>query len=147
MVVKCISNPTNYFAEVSLGFNIFNFFWLRPWLVAPAISFWLDVWFVSWFLHNFSSTLYYNSSYNGSLFHECQQTLHESIEGTSRDRRAIVRVMISRAEVDLTGIQSVFKRKYDIELRDSICKSITPDDYRDFLTALASKSASSASSV
>lgn len=58
-----------------------------------------------------------------------------------------MRVMISRAEVDLTEILSVFKRKYDIELRDSICKSITPDDYRDFLTALASKSASSASSV
>ncbi|OWM73197.1 hypothetical protein CDL15_Pgr001311 [Punica granatum] len=75
------------------------------------------------------------------------EKLYQCIEGKSRDKGALIRVMVSRAEVDLNAIQSFFKRKYGIELKDSIAKSIPPGDYRDFLVALATKPTSSAPST
>ncbi|KAM5550370.1 annexin Gh1-like [Rosa sericea] len=72
--------------------------------------------------------------------------LHASIKGltsssTSDDKGALVRVMVSRAEVDMDEIQRMFKKKHGVELRDAIISSVTGDNYyTDFLVALASKS-------
>ncbi|KAK9291269.1 hypothetical protein L1049_009457 [Liquidambar formosana] len=67
------------------------------------------------------------------------KALYTSIKGTTKDKDALVRVMVSRAEADMDEIQRIFKKKYGMELRDSICESIPCGDYRDFLVALAIK--------
>lgn len=82
-----------------------------------------------------------------------EQILYASIKGwtsSSGDKGALlVRVMVSRAEVDMDEIQRVFKKKHGIELRDAISSLVrenhnipseTSGDYTDFLFALASKS-------
>jgi len=53
--------------------------------------------------------------------------------------------MVSRAEVDMGDIQREFRVKYGVELKDAICKSIPPGDYRDFLLALSNNNAFSGS--
>lgn len=63
--------------------------------------------------------------------------LYASIQGTSVDKGALARVMVSRAEVDMDEIQSVFKKKYGIKLRDAINQSTLSRDNKDFLVALA----------
>ncbi|XP_051132341.1 annexin D8-like [Andrographis paniculata] len=60
----------------------------------------------------------------------------------SIDYRALARVMVSRAEVDLDDIQRIFKNKYGVELETSICENIPEGDHRDFLLALARKTSS-----
>ncbi|KAK8261582.1 hypothetical protein V6Z12_D13G197400 [Gossypium hirsutum] len=65
--------------------------------------------------------------------------LFASIKGMTADRGAITRVMVSRSETEMDEIQRVFKEKYGIELRETICNSIPSGDYRDFLLALANK--------
>lgn len=82
-----------------------------------------------------------------------EQKLYASIKGwtssSSSDKGALVRVIVSRAEVDMDEIQRVFKKKHGIELRDAISSLVrenhnipseTSGDYTDFLVALASKS-------
>ncbi|KAJ6877284.1 hypothetical protein NC651_030116 [Populus alba x Populus x berolinensis] len=66
------------------------------------------------------------------------KVLYTSIKGTTADNGALARVIISRAEVDLYEIRSIFKRKYGMELKDAICERIPSGDYRDFLAAIAS---------
>lgn len=73
------------------------------------------------------------------------QTLFTSIKGMTADRGALARVMVSRAEMDMDEIQRVFKIKYGVELREAICDSIPSGDYRDFLLALATKTATTPS--
>ncbi|KAB2049503.1 hypothetical protein ES319_A13G181000v1 [Gossypium barbadense] len=65
--------------------------------------------------------------------------LFASIKGITADRGAITRVMVSRSETEMDEIQRVFKAKYGVELRETICDSIPSGDYRDFLLALANK--------
>ncbi|XP_021888761.1 annexin D8-like [Carica papaya] len=65
--------------------------------------------------------------------------LHGGIKGRGERGSSLTRVMVSRAEVDMNEIQKVFKKKYGVELRDSICESLPSGDYTDFLLALASK--------
>lgn len=50
-------------------------------------------------------------------------------------------MLVSRAELDMDEIQRVFKKNYEIEIREAICDHIPSGDYRDFLLALAAKSA------
>ncbi|XP_021282413.1 annexin D8-like [Herrania umbratica] len=73
------------------------------------------------------------------------KTLFTSIKGMTADRGALARVMVSRAEMDMDEIQRVFKIKYGVELREAICDSIPSGDYRDFLLALATKTATTPS--
>ncbi|KZV36434.1 Annexin 8 [Dorcoceras hygrometricum] len=68
------------------------------------------------------------------------QTLHRCLKGmTAHDRRDLIRIMVSRAEVDMDGIARIFKKKYGKELRNVICESVEEGNYRVFLAALASK--------
>lgn len=55
------------------------------------------------------------------------------------DTRALARVMVSRAEIDLDQIQSIFKQKYGMKLKDAISESTLAEDYKVFLIALANK--------
>ncbi|OMO67917.1 Annexin [Corchorus capsularis] len=73
------------------------------------------------------------------------KTLFTSIKGMTADRGAVTRVMVSRAEMDMDEIQRVFKIKYGLELREVISDSIPSGDYRDFLLALANKTANAPS--
>ncbi|KAF8043634.1 hypothetical protein BT93_A1831 [Corymbia citriodora subsp. variegata] len=65
--------------------------------------------------------------------------LHTSLNGRAINKSALTRVMVSRAELDMTEIRRAFKRKYGVEIQDCICQSIACGDYRDFLVALATK--------
>ncbi|PON49126.1 Annexin [Parasponia andersonii] len=67
------------------------------------------------------------------------KALYGSIRGNPTDKGAIERVMVSKAGSDFDDIQKAYKRKYGNELRDAICESIPPGDYRDFLVTLARK--------
>ncbi|KAF8395519.1 hypothetical protein HHK36_019467 [Tetracentron sinense] len=71
------------------------------------------------------------------------KVLHASIKGTTTEKCDLLRVIVSRAEVDMDEIQSVFKKKYGKELRDAISESIPNGDYRDFLVALVTNNPSS----
>ncbi|KAJ4823432.1 hypothetical protein Tsubulata_050014 [Turnera subulata] len=74
------------------------------------------------------------------------KALYTSIKGTTTsDKGALARVMISRAEIDMDGIQKVFKNTYGVELRDAICESIPYGDYRDFVVALITKATTTSS--
>lgn len=72
--------------------------------------------------------------------------LHTSLKGTAVDRSALTRVMVSRAELDMSEIQRAFKRKYGVEIQECICQSIACGDYRDFLVAMVTKTPPAASS-
>ncbi|XP_059646490.1 uncharacterized protein LOC132293161 [Cornus florida] len=74
------------------------------------------------------------------------KTLYASIKGITADNGGLARVMVSRAEVDMDEIQGVFKKKYGMELKDSICESISSGDYTDFLVALATRAGTTVSS-
>lgn len=63
-------------------------------------------------------------------------------KGMTKDRWTMARVLVSRAEIDMDEIQSVFKKKYGMELRDAIFQSTSSGDYRDFLVSLATKTTS-----
>ncbi|XP_058086580.1 annexin D8-like isoform X2 [Magnolia sinica] len=67
------------------------------------------------------------------------KVLYTCIKGTMTDKSSLARVMVSRAEIDMDEIQSVFHGKYGLKLEDAICESIPKGDYRDFLLALATK--------
>ncbi|KAL3535975.1 hypothetical protein ACH5RR_004436 [Cinchona calisaya] len=67
------------------------------------------------------------------------ETLHGCIKGTITDKGAMMRVMVSRAEVDLTEIQGVFKKKYGVELKIAVRESLPSGDYRELVFALATK--------
>ncbi|KAI3991308.1 hypothetical protein MKX01_034627 [Papaver californicum] len=66
--------------------------------------------------------------------------LHSCIKGTTADKGALARVIVSRAEIDMDEIQRVFKNKYEIELKDAIlCENtmILDKPQRDFIVALS----------
>ncbi|XP_050910566.1 uncharacterized protein LOC127125785 [Lathyrus oleraceus] len=72
--------------------------------------------------------------------HYYAKGLYTSIKKGRRDIGTLARVLVSRADIDMDEIRSVFKEKYEKELGDVICESIPCGDYRDFLVALAAKS-------
>lgn len=51
----------------------------------------------------------------------------------------MVRVMLSRAEVDMDEIQRELKKKYGLELKNVMRETIPRGNCRDFLVALATK--------
>ncbi|CAI9097495.1 OLC1v1033934C1 [Oldenlandia corymbosa var. corymbosa] len=76
------------------------------------------------------------------------EIMYECIKGTRIDKDAVIRVILSRAEMDMDEIQRAFKKKYGLELKNAISESEAPGDYRELLIALATKTATpSASSL
>ncbi|KAL0338757.1 UNVERIFIED_CONTAM: Annexin A3 [Sesamum angustifolium] len=67
--------------------------------------------------------------------------LYGCLKGTTNDKAALVRVMVSRAEVDMDEIRCNFKKKYGVELKNVICETTPEGSCRDFLVALATKTA------
>lgn len=67
------------------------------------------------------------------------QMLYTCLKGRKVDKGDLVRIMISSTGVDLDEIELVFKNKYDLELKDAICESITQSDYREFIVMLTTK--------
>lgn len=67
------------------------------------------------------------------------ETLYACIKGTTTDKGALVRVIMSRAEVDMNEIQKVFKKKYGKELIIAISESLPSGDYGELVLALATK--------
>ncbi|KAK9096517.1 hypothetical protein Sjap_022014 [Stephania japonica] len=62
------------------------------------------------------------------------EMLHSCIEGTTLDKTALARIMVSRAEIDMDEIQRVYKKKYAKDLRDAIRENnSTGIDCKDFL--------------
>ncbi|XP_030518806.2 annexin A3-like [Rhodamnia argentea] len=72
--------------------------------------------------------------------------LYTNLKGRTVDKSALTRVMVSRAELDMSEIRRAFKRKYGVDIQDCICQSIVCGDYRDFLVALATKTSPATSS-
>lgn len=69
----------------------------------------------------------------------CLQMLQRSINGEEEKKGSLARLMVSRAEIDMSEIQKIFRKKYGLELRDAICQAIPAGDYRDFMLILADK--------
>ncbi|KAL0308257.1 UNVERIFIED_CONTAM: Annexin A3 [Sesamum radiatum] len=69
------------------------------------------------------------------------EALYGCLKGTTNDKAALVRVMASRAEVDMDEIRCNFKKKYGVELKNVICETTPEGSCRDFLVALATKTA------
>ncbi|KMT11320.1 hypothetical protein BVRB_5g110010 [Beta vulgaris subsp. vulgaris] len=65
--------------------------------------------------------------------------LQRSINGEEEKKGSLARLMVSRAEIDMSEIQKIFRKKYGLELRDAICQAIPAGDYRDFMLILADK--------
>ncbi|KAL9247075.1 hypothetical protein vseg_020545 [Gypsophila vaccaria] len=63
--------------------------------------------------------------------------LQRSMKGGETSRGSLTRLMVSRAEIDMGDIQKVYKKKYGVELKDTICQVIPAGEYREFLLALA----------
>lgn len=63
------------------------------------------------------------------------KTLYKSMKGLGTDDDTLIRVVISRAEVDMKDIKSEFVRKYKVSLNRTI-SSDTSGNYRMFLMAL-----------
>ncbi|XP_011094164.1 annexin A3 isoform X1 [Sesamum indicum] len=67
------------------------------------------------------------------------EALYGCLKGTTNDKAALVRVMVSRTEVDMDEIRCNFKKKYGVELKNVICETTPEGNHRDFLVALATK--------
>ncbi|KAI3993836.1 hypothetical protein MKX01_002849 [Papaver californicum] len=66
--------------------------------------------------------------------------LHSCIKGTTTDKGALARVIVSRAEIDMDEIRRVFKNKYEIQLKDAILGEnmmILDKPQRDFIVTLS----------
>ncbi|XP_059290990.1 uncharacterized protein LOC132044510 isoform X2 [Lycium ferocissimum] len=67
------------------------------------------------------------------------QMLYECLKGTTRDKRALIRIMVSRQAVDMEEIQVAFNKRHGADLKNAICQNIPQGDYREFLVTLATK--------
>ncbi|XP_003408226.2 annexin A13 [Loxodonta africana] len=65
-------------------------------------------------------------------FAEC---LYKSMEGTGTDEETLIRIILTRAEVDLQGIKAKFQEKYQKSLSDMV-RSDTSGDFQKLLVAL-----------
>ncbi|ESO07040.1 hypothetical protein HELRODRAFT_111023 [Helobdella robusta] len=63
------------------------------------------------------------------------QRLYKSMKGTGTDDRTLIRVMVSRSEIDLKDVSKAFARKYGKSLADFI-KGDCSGDYRKLLLAI-----------
>ncbi|GFQ95383.1 annexin A3, partial [Trichonephila clavata] len=58
--------------------------------------------------------------------------LHEALNGPGTDDKTIIRILVSRSEIDLLDIQEWYHMKYDVDLSEAIY-SDTSGDYRKLL--------------
>ncbi|XP_006830754.1 PREDICTED: annexin A13 [Chrysochloris asiatica] len=65
-------------------------------------------------------------------FAEC---LYKSMKGVGTDEETLIRIIVTRAEVDLRGIKAKFQEKYQKSLSDMV-QSDTSGDFRKLLVAL-----------
>ncbi|KAJ8528963.1 hypothetical protein K7X08_035798 [Anisodus acutangulus] len=56
------------------------------------------------------------------------QMLDECLKGTTRDKGALIRILVSRAEVDMEDILLAFNKRYGVDLKNAIRQSI-PQGY------------------
>ncbi|KAI4386634.1 hypothetical protein MLD38_004551 [Melastoma candidum] len=56
---------------------------------------------------------------------------------TERGRKEVVRVLMSRAGIDLDDIKAAFRRRHGMELEDAIRQNIKPKECREYLIELA----------
>ncbi|KAF7819260.1 annexin A13-like [Senna tora] len=67
------------------------------------------------------------------------KALYRSLNGATRDKRSVARILVCRAEIDMDEIKGIFKEKYGKEVGDVICESIPSGEFRDFLVALVTR--------
>ena len=63
------------------------------------------------------------------------QMLYKSMEGIGTRDDILIRVIVTRAEIDMQAIKAEFSRKYNKRLEDMI-SSDTSGNYKKFLLAL-----------
>ncbi|KAH9626763.1 hypothetical protein KSS87_022077 [Heliosperma pusillum] len=63
--------------------------------------------------------------------------LQRSMKGGETSKGSLTRLMLNRAEIDMGDIKKVYRKKYGVELKDTISQTIPLGDYRDFILALA----------
>ncbi|XP_038616355.1 annexin A13 isoform X2 [Tachyglossus aculeatus] len=63
------------------------------------------------------------------------ELLYESMKGAGTDEETLIRIVVTRAEVDLQAIKEKFQEVYQKSLADTIC-SDTSGDFRKLLVAL-----------
>ncbi|KAG8172123.1 hypothetical protein JTE90_026620, partial [Oedothorax gibbosus] len=61
--------------------------------------------------------------------------LYEALSGTQTDDKTLIRILVSRSEVDLADIQEWYHLKYDVDLSEAIYAD-TSGDYRKILLKL-----------
>ncbi|KAG8178700.1 hypothetical protein JTE90_011626 [Oedothorax gibbosus] len=61
--------------------------------------------------------------------------LYEALSGTQTDDKTLIRILVSRSEVDLSDIQEWYHLKYDVDLSEAIYAD-TSGDYRKILLKL-----------
>ena len=64
------------------------------------------------------------------------ETLYKSMKGLGTDDKTLIRVMVSRCEVDMVQIKLAFQKKYHKTL-ESFIRGDTSGDYRRILLAIA----------
>jgi annexin A7/11 len=62
--------------------------------------------------------------------------VNKAIKGVSTDDKTLIRVLVSRSELDLKYIKHFYKKKINIDIIEEI-KSDCSDDYEDLLVELA----------
>ena len=62
--------------------------------------------------------------------------VNKAIKGVSTDDKTLIRVLVSRSELDLKYIKHFYKKKFNIDIIEEI-KSDCSDDYEDLLVELA----------
>ncbi|KAL3825649.1 hypothetical protein ACJIZ3_021678 [Penstemon smallii] len=67
------------------------------------------------------------------------KALYECLKGTTIDDGGLVRIIVSRSDVDMDEIEKLFEKKYGMELKNVICEVIQEENHRDFLVALVNK--------
>ncbi|XP_008054940.1 annexin A13 isoform X2 [Carlito syrichta] len=63
------------------------------------------------------------------------ERLYRSMEGAGTDEETLIRIIVTRAEVDLQGIKAKFQEKYQKSLSDMV-RSDTSGDFQKLLVAL-----------
>ena len=66
---------------------------------------------------------------------EILQVLHKAMQGLGTDDTTLIRVIVTRTEIDMQYIKAEYLRKYNKTLYDAV-HSETSDHYRTFLLSL-----------
>lgn len=98
---------------------------LALFLVIPEIK-------IDWYICQ-SSLLVYDRKHNVKIVE--LQVLHKAMKGMGTDDSTLIRVIVSRAEIDMQYIKAEYHKKYKKTLNKAV-HSETSGSYRDFLLSL-----------